>query len=169
MIRAAARAAARPATTVRRSCGRSAAVADGGAGAARTRRSLKPGEAAGPLLGGTVTQLLASLGTPFAFVRRRVACCSSKTSGSARIASTGCSHSSRQAGLLARAQRSSSASCPHCDEPGGDPRIRDGDRPLPAIFPVRCCSASRPVIRPARRGPCRLASSAESWRRSHPW
>ena len=43
-----------------------AARADGRAGAARAR-IIAPGEARGVLLGGTVTQLLASLATPFAF------------------------------------------------------------------------------------------------------
>ena len=41
--------------------------ADGRAARRRRSRRFAPGEARGLLLGGTLTQLLASLGTPFAF------------------------------------------------------------------------------------------------------
>ena len=41
--------------------------------------TLRPGEAEGPLYGGTMTQLAASLGTPFAFDPPDDASCSSRT------------------------------------------------------------------------------------------
>ena len=46
--------------------------------------TLVPGDAAGPVFGGTLSQLAASLGTPFAFDHRAGACCSSRTSRNAR-------------------------------------------------------------------------------------
>ena len=76
---------------------------------------------AAALLGGTLTQLLASLGTPFAFdAAARATCCFSTTSASGRIGSIAWCTQLRQSGLLARAcAASSSASCRGCDEPGG--------------------------------------------------
>ncbi len=53
--------------------------------------SLRDGEARGLLVGGTLTQLVASLGTPFAFDPPSLAaCCSSTTSRSGRTVSIGC-------------------------------------------------------------------------------
>ena len=60
-------AAARPATTATRSCRRSAGREPLGELAPAGLETIRPGEAAGMLLGGTLTQLLASLATPFAF------------------------------------------------------------------------------------------------------
>ncbi len=49
-----------------------------------------PGEAAGPIVGGTLTQLTSLLGTPWAFESAEAACCFSRTSASARIEFIGC-------------------------------------------------------------------------------
>ena len=52
--------------------------------------ALRPGEAAGMLVGGTLTQLLASLGTPYAFDPPPGACCSSTKSASGPTGSIAC-------------------------------------------------------------------------------
>ena len=64
------------------------ARADGRAARRRRSRRSRPGRPRGVLLGGTLTQLLASLGTPYRVRRRRRAtCCSSTKSASGRIGS----------------------------------------------------------------------------------
>ena len=50
---------------------------------------LHPGQVQGPMFGGTIAQLVASLGTPFAFSPPE-GCCFSRTSMSVRIGSTAC-------------------------------------------------------------------------------
>ena len=52
--------------------------------------TMRPGEARGLLVGGTLTQLVASLGTPFAFDPQPAACCSSTTWRSGRTGWIGC-------------------------------------------------------------------------------
>jgi muramoyltetrapeptide carboxypeptidase len=82
--------------------------------------TLRRGEAIGPLLGGTLTQLLASLGTPFAF---------SPPAGYVLFLDEVAERpyrldrmvtQLRQAGLLARASAVVVGELPRCDEPGGD-------------------------------------------------
>ena len=74
--------------------------------------SVRRGEASGPLLGGTLTQLLASLGTPFAFdPPRRATCCFSTKSASARTGSIAWSRSCGRPVCWRARARSSSASC----------------------------------------------------------
>jgi muramoyltetrapeptide carboxypeptidase len=97
--------------------------------------TLRPGEASGPLLGGTLTQLLASLGTPFAFkppsayvlfldeVRERPYRLDRMVT------------QLRQTGLLARATAVVIGELPHCDEPSGDPAARAVMADLFADFP----------------------------------
>jgi muramoyltetrapeptide carboxypeptidase len=71
--------------------------------------SIRSGESTGMLLGGTLTQLLASLGTP---LRRRPAmCCFSMKWGSGRTDSTGPSRNSVRLDFSRRHPRSSSVSC----------------------------------------------------------
>ena len=55
--------------------------------AAPALETFDTGEAAGPLLGGTLTQLLASLGTPFAFAPPPATCSFSTKSASVRTGS----------------------------------------------------------------------------------
>jgi len=97
--------------------------------------SLRAGEAAGPLFGGTLTQLLASLATPFAFdppqgyvlfldeVRERPYRLD-------RMVTQLC-----QAGLLARASAVVVGELPECDEPAGDVKARDVMATLFRDFP----------------------------------
>ena len=97
--------------------------------------SLRAGEAAGPLFGGTLTQLLASLATPFAFdppqgyvlfldeVRERPYRLD-------RMVTQLC-----QAGLLARASAVVVGELPECDEPSGDVKARDVMATLFRDFP----------------------------------
>ena len=97
--------------------------------------SLRAGEAAGPLFGGTLTQLLASLATPFAFdppqgyvlfldeVRERPYRLD-------RMITQLC-----QTGLLARASAVVIGELPECDEPSGDVRVRDVMATLFRDFP----------------------------------
>jgi muramoyltetrapeptide carboxypeptidase len=106
-----------------------------GALASAGLESLRAGEAAGPLLGGTLTQLLSSLGTPFAFappqgyvlfldeVRERPYRLDRMVTQLA------------QAGLLARASAVVIGELPTCDEPSGDPTARAVMADLFAGFP----------------------------------
>jgi muramoyltetrapeptide carboxypeptidase len=96
---------------------------------------VRAGEAAGPLFGGTLTQLLASLGTPFAFdppkgyvlfvdeVRERPYRLD-------RMVTQLC-----QSGLLARASAVVIGELPDCDEPSGDVKARDAMATLFRDFP----------------------------------
>jgi muramoyltetrapeptide carboxypeptidase len=86
--------------------------------------TLRPGEASGPLLGGTLTQLLASLATPYAFA---------PPDGYVLFLDEVAERPYRldrmvtqlaQAGLLARAAGVVIGELPRCDEPSGDPTAR---------------------------------------------
>ena len=97
--------------------------------------TLRPGEATGLLLGGTLTQLVASLGTPFAFsppsgyvlfldeVRERPYRLDRMMT------------QLRQTGLLARASAVVIGELPQCDEPSGDPTARAVMADLFADYP----------------------------------
>lgn len=87
--------------------------------------TLTPGEAAGPLLGGTLTQLVASLGTPFAF---------DPPAGHVLFLEDVHERPYRLdrmltqlglAGILARASAIVFGEMVGCDEPGGAPTARD--------------------------------------------
>ena len=106
-------------------------------------RVIKRGEAVGPLLGGTMTQLLGSLGTPFAFAPpdRFVLFLDEVSERPYRldrmITQLG------QSGLLARAVAVVVGELPKCDEPSGDPtaeaviaaQLRDFPGPVVMGFP----------------------------------
>ena len=85
---------------------------------------LRPGEATGPLLGGTMTQLVASLGTPFAFA---------PPAGHVLFLEDHLERPYRldrmvtqlqQAGVLARASAIVVGELPRCDEPNGQVTAR---------------------------------------------
>lgn len=87
--------------------------------------TLIPGEAAGPLCGGTLTQVLGSLGTPHAFTM---------PPGGILLVDEVNERPYRldrmivqlwQAGLLQQASAVILGDLPGCDEPGGEPRARD--------------------------------------------
>lgn len=97
--------------------------------------TMRPGEARGVLVGGTLTQLVASLGTPFAF---------DPPAGSVLFLDDVAERpyrldrmltQLRLSGLLARASAIVFNSLPRCDEPGGTTTARDTVRRVLADFP----------------------------------
>jgi muramoyltetrapeptide carboxypeptidase len=93
--------------------------------AAPAIEALRPGEAEGPLFGGTLTQLVASLGTPYAF---------DPPAGYVLLVDEVAERPYRIdrmwvqlafSGVLARASAIVFGEMPRCDEPGGDPTSRD--------------------------------------------
>ena len=96
---------------------------------------LRPGDARGVLLGGTLTQLLASLGTPFAFdpPPGYVLFLDEVAERPYRLDRMVTQF--RQAGLLARARAVVIGELPRCDEPGGEPSARGVMADLFADFP----------------------------------
>jgi muramoyltetrapeptide carboxypeptidase len=97
--------------------------------------SIRPGEAAGPILGGTVTQLLASIGTPFAFDPPAGYVLFFDEVGERPYRLDRQVTQLRQTGLLARAAAVIIGELPNCDEPSGDVRGRQVMRELFADFP----------------------------------
>jgi muramoyltetrapeptide carboxypeptidase len=87
--------------------------------AAADVETLRPGEAAGVLLGGTLTQLLASLGTPFAFAPPAGHVLFLDEVGERPYRLDRMVTQLRQTGLLARAAAVVIGELPQCDEPGG--------------------------------------------------
>jgi muramoyltetrapeptide carboxypeptidase len=87
--------------------------------------ALRSGEAAGMLIGGTMTQLLASFGTPFAFdpPDGHVLFLDEVAERPYRIDRM--MTQLRLSGLLARASAVVFGELPRCDEPGGGPAVRD--------------------------------------------
>ena len=86
--------------------------------------TVRPGEAAGPLFGGTLTQLLASLATPFAFdpPAGHVLFLDEVNERPYRLDRM--LVQLRLSGLLARAAAVVFGELPGCDEPGGAPTAR---------------------------------------------
>jgi muramoyltetrapeptide carboxypeptidase len=96
---------------------------------------LRPGEAAGMLIGGTMTQLTGSLGTPFAF---------DPPAGCVLFLEEVAERPYRvdrlftqlaQAGIIGRASALVFGEMPRCDEPAGMPLIRDVILDLTSGFP----------------------------------
>jgi muramoyltetrapeptide carboxypeptidase len=86
--------------------------------------ALRPGEAAGVLLGGTLTQLLASLATPFAFAPPAGHVLFLDEVGERPYRLDRMITQLRQSGLLARAAGVVIGELPQCDEPGGSVTAR---------------------------------------------
>ena len=86
--------------------------------------TIRPGEARGTLYGGTITQLLASLATPFAFdpPPRCILFLDEVAERPYRLDRM--ITQLRQSGLLARAAAVVLGELPRCDEPSGDPTAR---------------------------------------------
>jgi muramoyltetrapeptide carboxypeptidase len=97
--------------------------------------SLREGDAAGPLLGGTLTQLLASLGTPFAFAPPAGYILFLDEVGERPYRLDRMVTQLVQTGLLARASAVVIGELPNCDEPDGGPTARDVMADLFADFP----------------------------------
>jgi muramoyltetrapeptide carboxypeptidase len=96
---------------------------------------VRPGEAAGVLLGGTLTQLLASLATPFAFAPPAGYVLFIDEVGERPYRLDRMVTQLRQAGLLARAAAVVIGELPQCDEPGGSLTGRAVMADLFADFP----------------------------------
>ena len=84
-------------------------------------QTIRPGEAAGLLFGGTVTQLLASLCTPFAFAPPAGYVLFFDEVGERPYRLDRMVTQLKQTGLLARAAALVIGELPKCDEPSGDP------------------------------------------------
>jgi muramoyltetrapeptide carboxypeptidase len=97
--------------------------------------SVRPGEAGGVLLGGTLTQLLASLGTPYAFAPPDGYVLFLDEVGERPYRLDRMVTQFAQAGLLARASAVVIGELPKCDEPSGDPKARAVMADLFADFP----------------------------------
>ncbi len=82
--------------------------------------TIRSGDATGPLLGGTLTQLLASLGTPYAFSPPEGYVLFLDEVGERPYRLDRMVTQLRQAGLLARASAVVIGELPRCDEPSSD-------------------------------------------------
>jgi muramoyltetrapeptide carboxypeptidase len=97
--------------------------------------SIRGGEAGGPLLGGTLTQLLASLGTPFAFAPPSGYVLFLDEIGERPYRLDRQVTQLKQTGLLAHAAAVVIGELPKCDEPGGEPTARAVMADLFSDFP----------------------------------
>jgi muramoyltetrapeptide carboxypeptidase len=102
---------------------------------APTVETVRPGEAAGMLLGGTLTQLLASLGTPFAFAPPQGYVLFLDEVGERPYKLDRQVTQLRLAGLLAKASAVVIGELPNCDEPSGELKGRAVMADLLADFP----------------------------------
>ena len=96
---------------------------------------VRPGEARGTLLGGTMTQLLASLGTPYAFAPPDGYVLFLDEVGERPYRLDRMVTQLAHAGLLARASAVVIGELPKCDEPSGEPTARAVMADLFAGFP----------------------------------
>jgi len=85
---------------------------------------IKPGDATGILIGGTLTQIAASLGTPFAFDPPQGCILFLDEVAERPYRIDRMLTQLRLAGILDRAAALVFGELPRCDEPGGDPTIR---------------------------------------------
>lgn len=97
--------------------------------------TIRPGEAVGPLLGGTLTQLLASIGTPFAFAPPRGFVLFLEEIRERPYQLDRMVTQLRQTGILARASAVVIGELPKCDEPSGRVTARAVMADLFADFP----------------------------------
>jgi muramoyltetrapeptide carboxypeptidase len=93
------------------------------------------GEACGPLVGGTLTQLTASLGTPFAFCPPSGAILFVDEIAERPYRLDRMFTQLRMAGILARISGLIFGELPGCDEPGGNPNAKTTIRALFKEFP----------------------------------
>jgi muramoyltetrapeptide carboxypeptidase len=100
-----------------------------------TLEVLWPGEAVGPLVGGTLTQLVASLGTPYAFAPPPGCILFLDDVGERPYRLDRMLMQLRLSGILGRASAIVFNELPGCDEPGGVPTARDVVRSVLEGFP----------------------------------
>jgi len=96
--------------------------------------TIRPGEVVGPLFGGTLTQILASLGTPFVFAPPAGYVLFLDEVGERPYRLDRMMTQLRQSGLLGRAAAVVIGELPRCDEPSGDPTARQVMADLLADF-----------------------------------
>ena len=96
---------------------------------------LRPGRATGTLTGGTITQLAASLGTPWALDARQGCALFLEDIGERPYRIHRMLTQLAQAGIFNRACAIVFGEFPGCDEAGGEPLIRDVLRDFSAAFP----------------------------------
>ena len=139
--RRAARARRRRATTATRSC----AACAGRSRSARSshptaRDACVPARRAGMLVGGTLTQLVASLGTPFAFDPPPGCVLFLDEVGERPYRLDRMLTQLRLSGSWRARRRVVFGELPRCDEPGGQPdRARSSCDACSTAFPARCC------------------------------
>jgi muramoyltetrapeptide carboxypeptidase len=95
---------------------------------------LHGGSATGVLVGGTLTQLVASLGTPWAFEPPNECVLFLEDVGERPYRIHRMLTQATQAGLLDRARAIVFGEFPNCDEPGGDPALKDVLRDFTTAF-----------------------------------
>jgi muramoyltetrapeptide carboxypeptidase len=113
---------------------------------------LRTGEAAGPLFGGTLSQLVGSLGTPYAFAPPAGYVLFLDEVGERPYRLDRMLVQLRQAGLLARASAVIVGQLPNCDEPGGAVSgravVADGlaEFPGPVLFGFPSGHTTTPLV-----------------------
>lgn len=95
---------------------------------------LAPGSARGVMVGGTLTQLMVSMGTPWAFDPPQGSVLFLEDIGERPYRIHRMLTQMAQAGLFVHARAIVFGEFPGCDEPGGDPAIRDVLRDFAAEF-----------------------------------
>jgi len=129
-------------------------------------QTVRSGEAAGPLLGGTATQLLASLGTPFAFAPPQGYVLFFDEVSERPYRLDRMLTQLQQAGLLARASAIIVGELPKCDEPSGDLTAQDvianllGDFHGPVISGFPSGHTTRPAVTLPFGVACRVIADA---------
>jgi muramoyltetrapeptide carboxypeptidase len=96
---------------------------------------LRDGEASGLLIGGTLTQLVASLGTPYAFDPPKGCVLFIDEIAERPYRLDRMLTQLRLSGILGRASAIVFGELPRCDEPGGSPTARDAILDVLAGFP----------------------------------
>jgi muramoyltetrapeptide carboxypeptidase len=128
--------------------------------------AIRAGDAHGRLFGGTLTQLLASLGTPFAFDPPAGYVLFLDEVGERPYRLDRMMTQLAQAGLLRRAAGIVIGELPNCDEPSGDPRGRAvmadllADFPGPVLFGFPSGHTSGPAMTLPLGVHCRVIASA---------
>jgi muramoyltetrapeptide carboxypeptidase len=128
--------------------------------------AVRHGEAAGLLLGGTVTQLLGSLGTPFSFDPPPGFVLFFEEVGERPYRLDRMATQLQQTGLLARASAVVIGELPGCDEPSGEPKARAvvaelfRDFPGPVVIGFPSGHTSGPAITLPFGVQCRVIADA---------
>ncbi len=127
---------------------------------------IRSGEARGMLLGGTVTQLLAMLGTPYAFDPPQGYVLIFEEVGERPYRLDRMVTQLRQTGLLARAAAVVIGDLPGCDEPSGAPTARSvmqhvfADFPGPVVFGFPIGHTKAPALTLPVGVQCRVIAGA---------